>query len=113
MKAAKIDQNQRAIVAALRDAGASVTHLHAVGKGCPDILCGFRGVNYAFEIKDGSKPPSDRKLTPAQIEWHRAWRGHLAVVLTAEDALRAIGVESYRDLHERMVGPITDKEAEA
>ena len=104
MRRAAVDANQRAVVAALRGVGASVTLLHAVGKGCPDILAGFRGVNYAFEIKDGSKPPSDRKLTPAQVEWHRAWRGQVAVVTSPDEALKAIGVESYRDLHARIVG---------
>ena len=112
-RAAKIDRNQPEIVGALRAVGASVQPLHAVGQGCPDLAVGFRGAVYFLEVKDGSLPPSARKLTPAQIEWHRDWRGHVAVVLTAEDALRVIGVESYRDLHQRIVGPITDKEAEA
>ena len=104
MKAAKVDHNQRAVVAALRGVGASVVHLHAVGRGCPDIAVGFRGRNWFFEIKDGAKPPSDRKLTPAQVEWHRSWRGQVSVILNADDALRVIGVESYRDLHSRIVG---------
>ena len=113
MRRAAVDANQREIVAALRAVGASVQHLHAVGQGCPDLLVGFRGRCFTLECKDGSLPPSARKLTPAQQDWHRDWRGHAAVVLTAEDALRAIGVENYRDLHQRIVGPITDKEAEA
>ncbi|MDQ7262239.1 hypothetical protein NM680_10580 [Paracoccus sp. PS-1] len=103
-RAAKADRNQSEIVAALRAVGASVQPLHAVGQGCPDLLVGFRGQCFAIEVKDGLLPPSDRKLTPAQIKWHRDWRGHVAVVLTAEDALRVIGVESYRDLHGRIVG---------
>lgn len=103
-RAAKVDRNQPEIVAALRAVGASVQPLHAVGQGCPDLLVGFRGQCFAIEVKDGSLAPSDRKLTPAQQDWHRDWRGHVAVVLTAEDALRVIGVESYRDLHQRIVG---------
>jgi len=103
-RAAKVDRNQAEIVAALRAVGASVQPLHAVGQGCPDLLVGFRGQCFAVEVKDGALAPSDRKLTPAQTNWHLDWRGQVAVVLTAEDALRVIGVESYRDLHQRIVG---------
>lgn len=105
-RASNVDQNQPEIVAALRDVGASVQHLHSVGAGCPDILCGFRGINYAIEIKDGSKPPSKRKLSDDQVEWHGAWRGQVAVVESVEAALSLIGVTSYRDLHARIVGEI-------
>lgn len=91
-RAAKVDANQPAIVDALRKAGATVTPLHAVGQGCPDILVGYRGKNYALEIKDGSLPPSERRLTPAQQEWHAAWRGQVLVVRDEGEALAAIGV---------------------
>lgn len=93
-RAAKVDRNQSEIVKALRKAGASVQPLHAVGQGCPDILVGFRGQCFAIEIKDGKLAPSDRKLTTPQKEWHDAWRGQVAVVLSAEDALRVIGVQN-------------------
>ncbi len=102
----RVDANQKVIVAALEDAGATVTHLHEVGKGCPDILVGYgkqehetllevvytEGSNYLMEIKDGSKPPSKRKLTPAQKKWHNEWRGQVAIVYDIDDALRVIGV---------------------
>jgi hypothetical protein len=92
--AAKADDNQREIVRALRDAGATVMHLHTVGGGCPDICVGYRGGNYLIEIKDGSKPLSAQKLTPAQFDWHRTWRGRVAVVNSVEAALKVIGVET-------------------
>lgn len=87
----RVDANQPEIVKALRGVGASVLHLHTVGKGCPDILIGFRGQNIAAEIKDGSKPPSKRRLTPDEQEWHEAWRGQVAIIETVDDALRLIG----------------------
>ena len=62
-RAAAVDANQSEIVAALRKAGVTVTPLHQVGGGCPDLLCGFRGVNTLLEVKDHAKPPSARKLT--------------------------------------------------
>lgn len=90
-RAAKVDDNQAQIVDALRMVGATVQLLHAVGKGCPDLLVGYRGNNYTLECKDGAKPPSARKLTADQIEWHRDWRGQVAVVTDAREALLAIG----------------------
>ena len=89
-RAAKVDANQKEIVAALRKAGASVQHLHAVGEGCPDILVGYRGCNILMEIKDRNKPPSARKLTDAQDEWHKEWRGQVAVIINSEQALSLI-----------------------
>jgi len=91
-RAAKVDFNQREVVAALRGAGATVQLLHAVGEGCPDLLVGYRGGNYLLEVKDGSKPLSKQKLTPQQEAWHRDWRGHRVVVNSPEAALAAIGV---------------------
>jgi hypothetical protein len=91
-RAAKVDANQREVVAALRGANASVQLLHAVGEGCPDLLVGYKGLNMLLEVKDGSKPPSAQKLTPQQEIWHRDWRGHRVVVNSPEAALAAIGV---------------------
>jgi len=93
-RAAKVDANQSAIVAALRRAGASVQPLHAVGAGCPDLLVGHQGRNLLLEVKDGAKPPSARGLTPHQVEWHIIWRGHYAIVESVEQALAAIGVSA-------------------
>lgn len=91
-RAAKIDDNQAEIVAALRDSGATVHSLAAMGKGCPDLLVGFRGVTYLLEVKDGSKPPSARKTTPDQDAWFAAWRGHpVEVVKSVTEALSAVG----------------------
>lgn len=89
---AKTDANQAEIVAALRRVGASVQPLHAVGNGCPDLLVGFRGLNYLLEVKDGKKPPSARGLTPDQEIWHLAWWGQRAVVESVDEALAAIGL---------------------
>jgi hypothetical protein len=88
---AKPDGNQTEIVKALRDAGASVQLLSMVGDGCPDLLVGFRGRNYLLEVKDGRLPPSARKLTPDQKDWHEAWRGQARVVTNLFEALEAIG----------------------
>ena len=92
-RAKRIDDNQRAIVKALRSIpGCTVESLAAVGKGVPDLLCGFRGRNYLIEIKDGEKSPSRRKLTPAQVDWHQQWCGTVHIVTCYNDALEVIGL---------------------
>tara|TARA_R110000868_G_scaffold207722_1_gene456714 strand:- start:3982 stop:4266 length:285 start_codon:yes stop_codon:yes gene_type:complete len=90
MRAARIDANQTAIIAALRQLGASVQPLHTVGGGVPDLLVGYRSRNYLIEIKDGAKPPSARKLTPEQVVWHEAWRGAVCVVTSPDEAIEFV-----------------------
>ena len=90
-RAAKVDANQAEIVKAFRGVGCSVQHLHAVGDGCPDLLVGKDGVNYLVEVKDGSRPPSDRQLTKPQRKWHDTWRGNVAVVKSVPEALTLVG----------------------
>jgi Holliday junction resolvase len=85
-----LDSNQPDIVKALRQAGASVTSLASVGNGCPDLLVGIRKVTTVFEVKDGSKPPSKRKLTDAEQDWHDAYRGSVYIVESVEQALAAL-----------------------
>jgi hypothetical protein len=97
MRAAKVDDNQKEIVKALRNLGCSVQHLHNVGAGCPDLLVGYKGFNILLEVKDGNKSPSQQKLTPDQIIWHRDWRGHVDVVNSSEQAILAV-LTTARDL---------------
>jgi hypothetical protein len=92
-RAARIDANQTQIVLALRSVGASVELLSAVGKGCPDLLVGYRGVNLLMEVKDGKKPPSERKLTSDQIVWHGDWKGVVFLVTSVHDALDALEIK--------------------
>lgn len=90
MRAAKIDANQNEIVKALRQIGCSVQSLASVGKGVPDLLVGFRCVNFLIEVKDGSKPKSAQKLTPDQIEWHGNWQGKVFVINSIDQAIDLI-----------------------
>lgn len=86
-RAAKIDANQPEIVAALRSLGATVAITSTVGQGFPDICVGYRGRSILMEVKDGSRPPSERKLTPDQKDFHAAWRGEITVVTSATEAI--------------------------
>lgn len=83
----KTDANHREIAKALRDAMCSVVDLSAVGGGCPDLLVARAGRAVLLEIKAGKN-----KLSPRQEEFHRLWRGPVAVVRTVDDALRAVGI---------------------
>ena len=85
-RAARVDANQPEIVKALRAAGASVQHLHTIGRGCPDLLVGFRGNNWLLEVKD-----HNGTLTADERTWSAIWRGQVDVVRSADDALRLIG----------------------
>lgn len=91
-KYGRTDTNQDGIVSGLRKAGCSVQSLASVGDGCSDLLVGRAGQNYLLEVKDGSRPPSERKLTPKQVTWHENWRGTVSVVHDLEEALRAVGL---------------------
>lgn len=71
MRAKRVDINQKAIVEHLRAMGMSVFHLHEVGKGCPDLLCGMNDQTYLIEIKRDNKA----SFTPAQIEFQKFWKG--------------------------------------
>jgi len=92
-RAARIDANQEQVVSALRAAGATVQSLAGVGVGVPDLLVGYQGKTLLLEVKDGKKPPSERRLTEDQVRWHGAWRGGpLAIVDGVDAALRMLGV---------------------
>ena len=80
--AKKVDEHQALIMDAVRSVGASVQTLHTVGHGCPDLLCGFHGINILLEVKS-----EKGDLNRNQIVWHREWRGQRAVVRTPEDAI--------------------------
>jgi hypothetical protein len=86
IRAARTDENQKTIVDFLRKNHMEVQHLHSVGKGCPDLLVGYKGVNVLLEIKRDET----KKLTPDQVIWHHNWRGQVATVATSEEALRVV-----------------------
>lgn len=92
--AAKVDANQKDIVAALRNRGANVYISSSFGKGFPDLIVGYQGVLCLLEIKDGDKPPSAQKLTKDQEKFHADWTGlPLYVVKSIAEAFRAVGIK--------------------
>lgn len=90
MRKARVDENQPAVVKYLREKGVTVKHTHMVGSGFADIVCGYKKKNFLFEIKDGSKPESAKKLTAAEAIFHFEWKGQIDIVESGEDAWRII-----------------------
>lgn len=70
--------------------GVTVAITSALGKGFPDIVVGCRKKNFLFEIKDGDNPPSAKRLTEDEGEFHAAWAGQIDVIESVEDAMRII-----------------------
>lgn len=93
-KRGRTDANQADIVKVLRKMGISVQSLSSIGDGAPDLLCGHRGKNVLLEVKDETRPPSEKRLTPDEAEWHAKWAGSVVVVESPEQALRAVLEES-------------------
>lgn len=84
------DSNQDDVVKALRRSGWFVLVTSGQGFGCPDAFAARGGRMLAIEIKDGSKVPSARKLTPDEQAVHRefASRGCPVVILkSVQDAI--------------------------
>lgn len=98
-RAARVDENQAAIVKALKAAGCGVVDLSAVGGGVPDLLVHpptFPDCRMAvlLEVKNPAKPKRDQQLTPDQVKFHEAWKGWLYVVRTVDEALAAVGIQA-------------------
>lgn len=83
--AARKDANEKAIVSALKLAGAYVWVI-----GLPvDLLVGFKGHTFLVEVKDGPR----KRLTALQDDFFKNWPGStLARIDGPEAALRMIGV---------------------
>lgn len=90
-RAARTDANHETIRTALRGLQIHVEDTAAVGRGFPDLLACHGGRVVAVEVKDGSKPPSARTLTPDEQRWRAKWEaagGRYAVVETIDQAIQ-------------------------
>jgi Holliday junction resolvase len=89
-RAARVDGNHAAIVAALEAVGCRVLSLASLGRGVPDLLvCSPRGVLLLFEVKDPNGTKRQRSLRASQLLWHSGWsHAPLHVVETGQDAVR-------------------------
>jgi hypothetical protein len=87
--AARVDANQLATIKEFQRAmpDASVFDASACGEGFPDLVVGWRGRNYLFEVKNPDVRPSDRRLTEPQEAFHGSWQGQVHVVHSAAEML--------------------------
>jgi hypothetical protein len=90
----RTDANHKQIIDQIRQIPfASVFSTHEIGKGFPDIVVGFRGINYLFEIKDGKKSASQKKLTESEIKFHTGWMGQVHIIEKIEDVLEILKIK--------------------
>ena len=80
MRAKRVDSNQKEIVKALREAGAYVFHLHEIGQGCPDLLCGINGITHLIEVK-----MPNGKFTDAQVKFMKEWTGSKVIRINSPE----------------------------
>jgi hypothetical protein len=93
--AARRDNNEPEVIAALEGAGASVQQL---APPLPDLLVSWRGTLHLLEVKNpaakggGKYNTGDGSLTSSQTRWWAGWRGKPPVIVhNAGEALAAIG----------------------
>jgi Holliday junction resolvase len=85
-RAARADTNQPDIVRTLRSLGASIWHTHTIGRGGPDIVVGYCGVNVLAEIKRDER----EQLTLAEAQFHATWQGRIVTIRNENDALQLL-----------------------
>lgn len=86
----RVDSNQKEIVDRLRKWGCSVAVTSSLGEGFPDIVVGYEGLNFLFEIKRNDVPPSQSRLTPDEVSFFEKWDGQADVIKTFEEAQEII-----------------------
>lgn len=85
-RAAKVDANQPEIVEFFRKAGAVVDIVSSLPGIGYDLICNYRGVVVLVEVKDGSRPPSERLLTRSELDAQLRHGTKYAVVSSILDA---------------------------
>jgi hypothetical protein len=94
VRAKRTDGNHAMIRDALKRCGFTVFDTHELGGGFPDLAVYHAHRAVLLEVKDPAQPPSKRRLTPAEKEFHARWNGVAFVVETVAEAIAAIGVRS-------------------
>lgn len=85
-RAARVDDNQPAVVRKFRSLGWYVLIVSQL-KNCCDIIVSKSGLTIAIEIKDGKKPPSARKLSNGEQEFKDEWLGEWRLVENDNDVI--------------------------
>ena len=88
-QAAKVDANSAEIISAFRKLGCSVLPMHTLKNAC-DCAVGLNGKTVLVEIKDGKKPPSQKRLTAGESKFHAEWKGAIFIVYDIEDVINLV-----------------------
>ena len=86
-RATRKDANHAEVIRAFERLGCSVIDVSGTPCGF-DIVVGYAGQSRLVEIKDGTKPPSARKLTTNEAKIHGRWTGGMSIVTDLEDVMR-------------------------
>ena len=89
-RAARKDSNHNEIAEYLIGLGYSVLDTSRLGSGFPDLLVGRPGFACLVEIKNGKG-----KLTEAQEDLRKLWRGPYVVARTPEEAAQLLLKAKY------------------
>jgi len=90
--AKRTDANHKQVVDDLRKwlHGCTVFDASGAGKGFPDLVVGWKGHNFLFELKDPEKPTSRRSLTDAQKKLFDQWQGQIHIAHSAAEVCAVI-----------------------
>ncbi len=94
-RAARIDENQPALVKELRQAGYRVAVTSALGDGFPDLVVRHPNDQTALrlcEVKDPAKIPSKRKLTPDEQKFADIWGDAVVLIERFEDVAAVLPI---------------------
>ena len=85
--ACRKDRNHNAISTVFRQFGFTVINTSAFSGKMLDLVVYIGDYHFQFiEVKDGSKPPSARKLTDDEVAFMRTHHGHCTVIESEEQA---------------------------
>jgi hypothetical protein len=90
--ALRLDENQGFIIEAFEKLGCQVW---VIGQPT-DLIVLIGGRNVFVEIKDGSKPPSERKHTRQQERFFATWRGDKATVSNLDEVLALVSQYNHQ-----------------
>ena len=96
MRAKRTDANLTPIIEAFRKLGCSVD----VTNDLWDLTVGLGGQTILIEVKDGSKPPSARKLTKRSRLFAMTWKGGYKVVENLDGVTETVAL--LRDWSRRL-----------
>lgn len=86
----RTDSNQKEVFKVFRDMGCTVLNLSNVGACCDCLVAVSPTRQILIEIKDGSKPQSQRKLTRSEAKFHDEWKGELYIINNIHEAIALV-----------------------